>query len=171
MELQTIQNRIHELRGQRVMLDYDLAELYEVETRVLKQAVKRNVDRFPHDFMFQLTNDEIDHMVSQNVIPSKSHLGGASPFAFSEQGVAMLSTVLKSKKAVMVNISIMRAFVTLRQHLFNYKDLKEQVAKLEEDNNKKFKDVYEAINYLLDKDHQETEKQARRKIGFRRNEC
>jgi hypothetical protein len=108
MELQTIQNRIHELRGQRVMLDYDLAELYEVETRVLKQAVKRNVDRFPHDFMFQLTNDEIDHMVSQNVIPSKSHLGGASPFAFSEQGVAMLSTVLKSKKAVMVNIVSIR---------------------------------------------------------------
>lgn len=90
---ETIQNKIYELRGDRVMLDKDLAALYEVETRALKQAVKRNIDRFPFDFMFELTEDEVGAMVSQNVIPSKSYFGGALPFAFTEQGVAMLSSV------------------------------------------------------------------------------
>jgi hypothetical protein len=102
MELQIIQNKIHVIRGQRVMLDYDLALLYEVETRVLKQAVKRNLNRFPDDFMFTLSENEINLMVSQIVIPSKSYFGGSKPFAFTEQGVAMLSSVLKSKKALQV---------------------------------------------------------------------
>ncbi|MGC4233885.1 MAG: ORF6N domain-containing protein [Niabella sp.] len=98
MELQVIQNKIYELRGLKVMLDYDLAELYEVETRALKQAVKRNIKRFPPDFMFVLTEKEKDLMVSQNVIPSKSKFRGAEPMAFTEQGLAMLSSVLKSEK-------------------------------------------------------------------------
>jgi len=132
MQLQIIQNKIYQIRGERVMLDFDLAELYEVETRVLKQAVRRNLDRFPDDFMFELSNEEYDNLTSQNVISSH---GGRRymPFAFTEQGVAMLSSVLKSKKAVQVNISIIRAFVVLRQHLADYKDLKEAIAVLEKE--------------------------------------
>lgn len=94
-----IASKIFTLRGERVMLDLHLAELYDVETRSLKQAARRNMDRFPTDFMFELTEKEINEVVSQNVIPSRSHLGGAVPFAFTENGVAMLSSVLKSKKA------------------------------------------------------------------------
>ena len=114
---QHIQHKIFTLRNQQVMLDRDLAELYQVETRTLKQAVKRNIDRFPDDFMFELTEDEIDFMVSQNVIPSKKHLGGAKPYAFTEQGVSMLSSVLKSKIAINVNIAIFRAFAKMRKFL------------------------------------------------------
>ena len=113
MELSIIQSKIYEIRGIRVMLDFDLAEMYQVETRALKQAVKRNISRFPSDFMFVLTEQEIDFMVSQFVIPSKKHLGGALPFAFTEQGVAMLSSVLRSEKAIDINITVMRAFVVL----------------------------------------------------------
>src|SRR5262245_61687980 len=96
------------------MLDFDLAQLYGVETRALKQAVKRNRESFPSDFMFVLNRKEVNYMVSQNVIPSKSKFGGALPYAFTEQGVAMLSGVLKSRKARLVNIAIMRAFVQMR---------------------------------------------------------
>ena len=92
MQLTSIQNKIYEMRGQKIMLDFDLAAMYETETRTLKQAVKRNITRFPEDFMFQLTKKEVENMVSQNVIPSKQKLGGALPFAFTEQGVAMLSS-------------------------------------------------------------------------------
>ena len=115
MEIDQIKNSILEIRGIKVILDFELAKLYEVETRVLKQAVRRNIDRFPSDFMFQLTEIEMQHLVSQNVIPTLNHFGGAKPFAFIEQGIAMLSSVLKSKKAIHMNISIMRAFVLMRQ--------------------------------------------------------
>ncbi len=115
MEIEHLKNSIHEIRGYKVMLDMDLAKIYEVETRVLKQAVRRNIDRFPSDFMFQLTEIEMQRLVSQNVIPTLNHFGGAKPFAFTEQGIAMLSSVLKSKKAIHMNISIMRAFVMMRQ--------------------------------------------------------
>jgi hypothetical protein len=97
-----------------------LAELYEVETKVLKQAVKRNIERFPHDFMFELNEEEIQLMVSQFVIPSKSYFGGSKPFAFSEQGVSMLSAVLKSKKAIQVSISIMRAFTIIKKYALTH---------------------------------------------------
>jgi hypothetical protein len=110
-----IERRIFLIRGHKVMLDYDLASLYRVETRALKQAVRRNSDRFPEDFMFELNREESGRLVSQNVIPSLSKFGGASPMAFSEQGVAMLSSVLRSPHAVQVNIAIMRAFVRLRE--------------------------------------------------------
>ncbi len=145
---QKIQNKIFTLRSQQVMLDRDLAELYQVETRTLKQAVKRNIDRFPDDFMFEITESEIDMMVSQNVIPSRQHLGGAKPFAFTEQGVSMLSSVLKSKVAVKVNIAIFRAFAKMRKFLlenaaifqkFNYIEQK----LLQHDEN--FEKVFKAI--------------------------
>lgn len=167
MQLQTIQNKIHEVRGQRIMLDFDLAEMYEVETRALKQAVRRNADRFPADFMFPLTDKEINQLVSQNVIPSKSYFGGALPFAFTEQGVSMLSSVLKSKKAIQVNITIMRTFVLLRQYALSHKDLSDKLHELEKKYNKRFKDVYEVINYLLKKDKEDTQQRERKRIGFK----
>ncbi|MGJ0456325.1 ORF6N domain-containing protein [Aliarcobacter cryaerophilus] len=114
---QTIQDRIYTIRGVQVMVDRDLAELYNVETRALKQAVKRNIERFPEDFMFELTDFEIDYMVSQSVIPSKKHLGGAKPFVFTEQGVSTLSSVLSSDKAIKIHIDIMRAFINMRKFL------------------------------------------------------
>ena len=166
MKLQLIQNKIYEIRGQRVMLDFDLAEMYDVETRALKQAVKRNIDRFPNDFMFELNEIEIENLVSQSVIPSKSKLGGAKPFAFTEQGVAMLSSVLNSKKAIQVNIAVIRAFVVLRQHLADYKDLKENIATLEKQMNLNFKDINQALHYLLNKDAQEKTQHERKQIGF-----
>lgn len=114
---ESIRNKIHAIRGLQVMLDRDLAKLYNLETRALKQAVNRNMKRFPEDFMFILNEKEIDIMVSQNVIPSKQQLGGALPYAFTEQGVANLSSVLNNDKAIEVNIQIMRAFVAMRRFL------------------------------------------------------
>lgn len=114
VEEQKILNRIYVIRSEKIMLDKDLAELYGVETRVLKQAVKRNKGRFPKDFMFEMTSKEIEGMVSQNVIPSKSYFGGAKPFCFTEQGVTMLSCILNSKTAIEVNIRIIRVFTRLR---------------------------------------------------------
>jgi hypothetical protein len=118
-----IEKRIFSIRGIQVMLDRDLAELYEVETRALKQAVKRNLTRFPADFMFELTENEVESLVSQSVIPSKKQLGGAKPFVFSEQGVSSLSAVLTSTRAVAINIEIMRAFVKMRRFLANNADI------------------------------------------------
>lgn len=169
MQLQKVQHKIHEIRSQKVMLDFDLAELYEVETRVLNQAVKRNIERFPEDFMFQLTKLEWETLISQTVISKTETRGGTQklPYAFTEQGLAMLSGILKSKKAIDVNIAIMRAFVFLRQYALTHKDLTEKLNELEKKYNKQFKDVYEAINYLITKDKQ-TEKQTNRKqIGYK----
>ena len=115
MDLESINKKIYEIRDLKVMLEYDLAELYEVETRVLKQAVKRNIERFTPDFMFEWNENEIPIMVSQFVIPSKSYFGGSKPFAFTEQGVSMLSAVLKPKKAICISILIMRAFTLIKK--------------------------------------------------------
>lgn len=144
MEIQIIQSKIHTLRGQRIMLDFDLSDLYEVETRALKQAVRRNSRRFPFDFMFELTEKEMDQLVSQNVIPAKKHFGGAAPFAFTEQGVAMLSAILRSDKAIDVNIAIMRAFVALRHFALTYSELSAKVGELE----KELADVNEVLHWL-----------------------
>ncbi len=151
MELQLIQNKIFIIRGYRVMLDFQLAELYEVETRMLNQAVKRNINRFPNDFMIQLSTEEWGILKSQFVISKTEKRGGTQklPYAFTEQGVAMLSSVLKSKKAIDVNIAIMRAFVMLRQHLADYQDLKNEIETLEKEMNRKFKDINDALHYLL----------------------
>jgi hypothetical protein len=167
MELEIIKSKIFEIRDQKVMLDFDLSELYEIETRVLNQAVKRNINRFPQDFMFQLNEFEFANLKSQFVI---SRWGGTRklPFVFTEQGVAMLSSVLHRPKAIEVNISIMRAFVYFRQLILSNKELSNKLVAMEEKYNKKFKDVFEALNYLLNKDKQVEEVKVRTKIGFRK---
>jgi hypothetical protein len=167
MELEIIKSKIFEIRDQKVMLDFDLSELYEIETRVLNQAVKRNINRCPQDFMFQLNEFEFANLKSQFVI---SRWGGTRklPFVFTEQGVAMLSSVLHSPKAIEVNISIMRAFVYFRQLILSNKELSNKLVAMEEKYNKKFKDVFEALNYLLNKDKQVEEVKVRTKIGFRK---
>ena len=133
------------------MLDFHLAQMYEVETRALKQQVRRNIDRFPEDFMFELIDSEIDLMVSQNVIPDKRILGGAKPMAFSEQGVAMLSSVLRSKKAVEVNIAIMRTFVHVRRLLQDNQKLAKRLLQLEKRYDEQFEIVFNAIKELIGK--------------------
>jgi hypothetical protein len=168
MQIQAIQSKIYEVRGQKIMLDFDLAELYEVETRVLNQAVKRNIDIFPDDFMFQLITSEWENMSSQIVTtyPVKRPKT-ALPLAFTEHGVTMLANVLKSKKARQTSIAIVRAFIALKQFILNYNELAVKLKELESQYNKQFKDVYEAINYLLSKDKIETEQKERKKIGFK----
>lgn len=169
MELQIIQNKIFEIRGQRVMLDFSLAELYEVETRALKQAVKRNIDRFPMpDFMFELTREESDAViklgVSQNVIPPEYNIGSSLIMAFSELGVSMLSSVLRSKKAIQVNISIMRAFVDLRQYALGYAELNRKLEDFMIETNMQFSDIYQALTELASQKEQENK--PRKRIGF-----
>lgn len=164
MELEVIQNKIFEIRGCKVMLDFDLALLYNVETRVLKQSIRRNLSRFPEDFMFSLSEHEINQLVSQNVIPSKSYLGGAAPFAFTEQGIAMLSSVLNSEKAIEINISIIRAFVTFRQFSLTYSELKDRILAIES----QFPDIYKALNYLVDKDALSKNNVERERIGYKK---
>ncbi len=147
-----ISGLIHYLRNEKVILDRDLAFLYDVETRALKQAVKRNIKRFPKDFLFTLNKKEIDFLVSQNVIPSKKYLGGAYPYAFTEQGVAMLSSILNSEKAIEVNIEIMRAFVKLRKAIDENKEISEKLKELEFKiayHDEQFSEVFEAIRQLL----------------------
>ena len=170
MQLQIIQSKIYEVRGQTVMLDFDLAELYEVETRALNQAVKRNSDLFPLDFMFQLTEVERASMSSQNVMtfPTKRPKS-ALPLAFTEHGVTMLANVLKSKKARQTSVTIVRAFIALKQFALTHKELTAKLRELENKYNKQFKDVYEAINYLLKKDKEEAEHRERKRIGFKRH--
>ena len=162
--IENINSKIYEIRGQKVIIDRDLALFYQVETRRLKEQVKRNIERFPDDFMFQLTNEEINSMVSQNAIPSKQHLGGSLPFAFTEQGISMLSAVLKSKIAVDISIQIMRTFVEIRKYALNYKELakkineiESRVSKGEQTDNK----IIEVLNQLMAKDDSKLGK-----IGF-----
>lgn len=167
MDLQIIQNKIFEVRSCRVMLDYHLAELYQVETRALKQAVKRNIERFPSDFMFVLTKEEANLLlsigVSQNVIPPDYNFGAALPMAFTEQGVAMLSSVLRSKVAIEVNISIMRAFVLMRQMAIGYEELSRRIEELEVSTDAQFNELYQALTQLLSQSKQQKE---RRPVGF-----
>ena len=167
MDLQIIQNKIFEVRSCRVMLDYHLAELYQVETRALKQAVKRNIERFPGDFMFVLTREEANLLlsigVSQFVIPPDYNFGVAMPMAFTEQGVAMLSSVLRSKVAIEVNISIMRAFVLMRQMAIGYEELLKRIEELEVSTDAQFNELYQALTQLLSQSKQQKE---RRPVGF-----
>ena len=167
MDLQIIQNKIFEVRGCRVMLDLHLAELYQVETRALKQAVKRNIERFPSDFMFVLTKDEANLLLSKGVshfvIPPDYNFGIAMPMAFTEQGVAMLSSVLRSKVAIEVNISIMRAFVLMRQMVIGYEELLKRIEELEVSTDAQFNELYQPLTQLLSQSQQQKE---RRPIGF-----
>jgi hypothetical protein len=159
-----IEKAILSLRGQKVMLDRDLAELYAVIAIALRQQVRRNIERFPEDFMFQISADEADALVSQNVIPSMRSLGGSLPYAFTQEGVAMLSSVLRSQRAVEVNIAIMRAFVRLRELLASHKDLARKLEELEKKYDERFQVVFEAIRQLMASEPPGKEK--KRRIGF-----
>ncbi len=158
-----IEHRIYSLRGQRVMLSFDLSALYEVQPKALVQAVKRNIDRFPQDFMFQLSDGEFRNLKSQFVTSSWGGLRRAAPYAFTEQGVAMLSSVLRSKRAVQVNINIMRAFVRLREMMAGHQDLAKKLAELERKYDAQFKVVFDAIRNLMEPPATTKQKQ----IGFR----
>lgn len=167
MKVSSLQSKIYEIRNLKVMLDFDLADLYEIETRVLNQAVKRNIKRFPYDFMFQLTAEEWKNMSSQIVTTySSTRPKKAIPFAFTEQGVAMLSGILNSDIAINVNIAIMRTFVMIRKHAIEHKDFNEKLTVLETKYDKKIGDIYEALNYLLQKEEIEKNQKERKQIGF-----
>ena len=176
MDLQIIQNKIYEIRGCRVMLDSDLAALYQVETKALKQAVKRNIERFPEDFMFELTKEEVECLRSQFVtlknIPDETEEETSSkrgkhtkylPYVFTQEGVAALSGVLRSPIAIQVNISIMRAFVALRQMITGYQELLKRIEELEESTDAQFSEIYQALTQLLSK----PEPKPRKPIGYR----
>ncbi|PWS26867.1 DNA-binding protein [Pedobacter yonginense] len=178
--IKSIQSRIYEIRGERVMLDFDLASLYEVETRILNQAVKRNIQRFPDDFMFQLTNEELQSarieinkrdMSSQFVMTYSSRRPtSALPFAFTEQGVAMLSGVLRSEKAINMNIAIMRAFVDVRKILLRQNNMNEQLLEIKErlgEHDVQLNELYDAMDNLLDEKIAQLKWKDREKIGFK----
>ena len=166
MELEVIQNKIFEIRGCKVMLDFDLALLYNVENKRLKEAVRRNVNRFPDDFMFELT--KIEYVSLRSQIASLKNGRGQHlkylPFAFTEQGIAMLSSVLNSEKAIEINISIIRAFVMMRQFTLSYSELKTRIEEIEN----QFPDIYKALNYLVDKDKLGNNTKERVKIGYKK---
>lgn len=162
--IERVASAILMLRDQRVMLDYDLAVLYGVETRAFKQAVRRNPDRFPNDFMFELSEQEVDTVVSQFVIPDRRRFGGAKPMAFTEQGIAMRSSVLNSERAIKVNIAIMRAFVKLREMLETNRELARKFSELEQrvgQHDEEIAAILEAIRQLI-----APPKKTRREIGF-----
>ena len=160
--MERITNSILLIRGQKVMLSTHLAELYGVPTKVLNQAVKRNIERFPEDFMFQLSDDEFSNLKSQFVTSSWGGMRRAAPYAFTEQGVAMLSSVLRSRRAVRVNVEIMRAFVRLRQMLSTNADLARKLAVLEKKYDAQFRVVFDAIRELMIS----PEPKKKRPIGF-----
>ncbi len=185
--IQSIQNRIYEIRGERVMLDFDLAELYEVETKVLNQAVKRNAKRFREDFMFRLTLAEWQAMRSQSVTTSEPAEGRRSqivttsqqsrrkdstPYAFTEQGVAMLSGVLNSDKAIHMNIAIMRAFVEIRRIVTGQTGLKEQLQEIKNrigEHDVQLSQIYDALENMLDEKAAQRKWDDRERIGFENN--
>ena len=164
--LEIITNKIHIIRNQKVMLDYDLATLYEVETKRLKEAVKRNIERFSEDFMFELTENELKSLRSQfaSLDNGRGKHTKYLPFAFTEQGVAMLSGVLKSEKAIKINIAIMRTFVILRNSLLNLEEITSKVKEIEN----QFPEIYKILNYLMNKEDIKTEQEDRPKIGYKK---
>lgn len=188
--IRSIQNRIYEIRGERVMLDFDLAALYEVETKALNQAVKRNIKRFPVDFMFRLTREEWNDMRSQIVtaysetLDSKSIMRsqivtasqnkrntGITPYAFTEQGVAMLSGVLNSDKAINMNIAIMRAFVEIRKLLLRQVDFIDQLKEIKErlgEHDGQLNQIYDALENLLDEKASQRKWEERERIGYKK---
>lgn len=154
--------KIFVIRGQKIMFDRDLAELYGVKTQVLNQAVKRNMKRFPEDFMFHLTKEEIKNWKSQIVISNREKMGlRKAPLVFTEHGVLMLSSVLKSERAIQVNIQVVRTFIKLREMLSNYKDLKEKIEWIEKKYDSRFKVVFDTLKHLL-----KEEEKPKNKIGF-----
>ena len=169
MELVQIKESIHEMRGMKVMLDVDLARIYEVKTRVLKQAVRRNIDRFPSDFMFEINQEEWGVLRSQFVtleIGRGKH-SKYLPFAFTEQGVAMLSAVLNSRKALEMSIQIMRAFVHMRQWVLSHEELAIQLRNMEKRYDRKFVDIEQVLMYLMQMDQKKVSQSNRSRIGFK----
>lgn len=170
-EINLIQQKIHEIRGEMVMLDFDLALLYEVDTKVLNQAVKRNEQRFPIDFMFRLTQKEWDSMISQNVISSSiNRRKDTTPFAFTEHGVAMISGVLKSEKAVKMNISIIRMFIEMKRVLLKNTSIKGQLQEMRErigEHDVQLNKIYDTIEHLLDLTINRVKWNERNRIGFK----
>ena len=166
-EITNIQTKIYEIRGQKVMLDFDLAELYETETKYLKRTVRGNIKRFPSDFMLELTTIEWESLRCN--FSTSNTRGGTRymPFAFTEQGVAMLSSILNSDKAIEVNIQIVRAFVYMRQFALSHKDLTSKLLELESKYDQQFKDVYDAINFLVQNDNHATAQKQRKRIGYK----
>jgi hypothetical protein len=169
MEIELIKNSIHEIRGKKVILDFELAIIYDVETRVLKQAVRRNIDRFPEDFMFELKKEEWNTLRSQIVMfkDGKGKFPKYLPFAFTEQGVAMLSAVLNSQRAVQTSIQIMRAFVLMRQWALNYKELTDRLDEMEKLHGQRFDDVEQVLKYLIQKDNQSAKQTQRKNVGYK----
>ena len=161
-----ITKMIHVVRGEKVILDFDLAELYEVQTKNLNLSVKRNIRRFPEDFMFRLTRTEWECLRLQ--FETSKGRGGQRylPYAFTEQGLAMLSGILNSNKAMDVNIAIMRAFVFIRQYALSHKEISDKLIELEKKTDERFQDVYEALDYLMNKEKKLNEQAERNKIGF-----
>lgn len=183
--IRSIQNRIYQLRGERVILDFDLAALYEVETRVLNQAVKRNIDRFPDDFMFQIKSIELDSIrfqinsIKQDPSSQFVMMGDLPqnrtdkylPYAFTEQGVAMLSGLLNSEKAIKMNIAIMRAFVEIRRIILNQRDIKKQLLEIKKQiggHDIQLSQIYEAIENLLDEKAAQIKWNERKRIGYKK---
>jgi hypothetical protein len=165
MPLEVVERRILLIRGLKVILGPHLAELYGVETRALNQAVKRNSSRFPEDFAFQLNAAETEQLVSQNVIPHKKYFGGALPYAFTEQGVAMLSSVLRSERAIEANIAIMRAFVRMRQVIATHRQFADKLAELEKKlgtHDRQIAAVFDALRRLM-----AAPEKPRKEIGFK----
>jgi len=167
MEIELIKNSIHEIRGKKVILDFELAKMYQTETKRLKESVRRKIRRFPPDFMFELTAEEWGDLRSQI---ATSSWGGQRylPFAFTEQGVAMLSSVLNSEIAIEVNISIMRAFVMMRQWAMNYQELAERLDELEKLYGQRFDDVEQVLKYLIQKDNQNAQQTQRKQVGYKK---
>lgn len=150
IDIVKVKSKIYTIRGVQVMLDRDLAELYGVKPRRLREQVKRNIERFPKDFMFQLNNEEVDLMVSQNATPSRKHLGGSLPYVFTEQGIANLSSVLTNSRAIQVNIYIMRTFVAMRRFIARNGEIFHRLDKVETkllDHDNKLEKVFNAIEY------------------------
>lgn len=181
MELPVFHHKIYEIRGQKIMLDYDLAALYEVETRVLNQAIKRNMDNFPEDFMFRITAKEWEGLhkskallpllnSSHFVMSSIKHRGKLyTPYAFTEHGVAMLASILKSPKARKMNIAIVRAFIALRKSFINFSSLKEQIAEIRVrigEHDIQLAQIYDSIELLLDEKVEQKSWDDRPRIGF-----
>ena len=166
-----IQSKIYKIRGRRVMLDFELAKIYEEETRVLKQAVRRNIERFPSDFMFQLTKKEWSELITNcDKLQGSIKFSPATPLAFTREGVAMLSGVLRSQKAIEANIDIMRAFVAIRQYVLNYAELKHELYDFMRETNMKFNatdvKVDEVFNMLKELFEQKKTFDNRQRIGF-----
>ena len=169
---EVVMSKIFVLRDQRVMLDRDLAEMYDVKGFRLREQVKRNIERFPENFMFQLTEREVDLMVSQNAIPSKQVLGGSLPYAFTEHGVLMLANVLRGSRAVQMSIKIIEVFVKMREMLLIHSDLIMKIEKMErslEGQGHEIQVLFEYLKKLMEEKEQRIDQSSRKRIGFKKD--